>query len=153
MISLVAQPMIAENEQQRIIRQMTRNVLQMTIQLEQSRMDGGMGRRRSVRLVGTVVRKERMDDKHIGSAVASQESLELLLDRFRVVMVHIERIDGIVRGRKDIPCQFSPNRIACVHDSNLGTPPDRPTASPFDGAGIANDPIVTRRRRTSGQAL
>ena len=37
-----------------------------------------------------VVRKERMDDEHIGSAVFTQKQLELALDGFRVVMIHIE---------------------------------------------------------------
>lgn len=62
----------------------------MAIELKQCCMDRWMRRRGGIGFVSIVVRKERMDDEHIGSTVFTQKQLELALDGFRVVMIHIE---------------------------------------------------------------
>ena len=57
--------------------------------------------------------------KDISSSIASKKRLQHVLNRLRVIMIHIKRVFDTMSCFKYIASEFSPHRITRVNDSTI----------------------------------
>mgnify|MGYP003262796107 CR=1 FL=1 len=125
MISFATQPMITKNDEQCVIWQVRDCILHVLVELAKCSIDRRVRGRGCVRFMGIMIDEKGVDYKDISSSIISKERLQCVLDRLRVIMIHIKRVFDTMRCFKYIASEFSPHRIPCVNDSTINRERER----------------------------